>query len=105
MKKKDYKKKNKTIQYSMFALCGILCVCAGCELATSDWLSAIADFIFISATILYLLNTRLFDEFIDNTAAAADLALIVLKDVIKHEIDEETERIFQQMKGGKKCVK
>lgn len=91
MKKKDFRKKNRTIQYSMFALCGILCVCAGCELATSDWISAIADFVFIGATILYLLNTRLFDEFIDNTAAAADLALMVLKDVIKSVRDYRLE--------------
>lgn len=91
MKKNDFRKKNRTMQYIIMALCGILCVCAGAELATQDWMSAIADFIFLSATTLFLLNTRLFDEYIDNSQEAVDLTLMLLKDVIKSVEDYKIE--------------
>lgn len=89
MKKNDFRKKNRTMQYIIMALCGVLCVCAGVELATAHWWAAMADIVFVFATSLFIVSMFRFDKYIEETESrfADEFTIMLIKDIIKDAID------------------
>lgn len=85
MKKKDFRKKNRTMQYIIMALCGVLCVCAGVELATAHWWAAIADIVFVFATSLFIVCMFRFDKYIEEAESrfADEFTIRLIIDLLK----------------------
>lgn len=67
------------------ALCGVLCCCAGADIALQHYISAIADFVFIGATILFIYDSRLFDKYIEEAESrfADEFTIRLIIDLLK----------------------